>query len=97
MDTLADAYAYRTDITEVCIPVSVNSIGRGAFQDCSGITALHLEEGLESIGSLAFGRCAGILLHEALPQGKGRVPPCTKNKFASCEIKKAGVQGCRAA
>ena len=40
------AYHSRRDITVVRIPASVKAIGENAFWGCSGITTLHLAEGL---------------------------------------------------
>ena len=57
-----EAHNDRTDITVARIPASAKSIGAAAFHGCSGITTLHLAEGLESIiGAYAFNGCRGIV------------------------------------
>ena len=67
VDIPDSAYIGRTDITEVRFPASVRTVGKAAFFECTGITALHFADGLRSIGSFAF-YCAGIkTLH--LPDG----------------------------
>lgn len=56
-----DAFSGQKNLLSVEIPGSVKTIGSRAFQDCSSLSTLVLNEGLEEIGTSAFIRCA---LHE---------------------------------
>ncbi len=42
------------------IPKIVTAIGRGAFNDCKGITSVTIPEGVTKIEEYAFGDCRGI-------------------------------------
>ena len=46
----------------------ITSIGKGAFHECSRLTALTLPEGITSIGDLAFEGCSGLTAL-TLPEG----------------------------
>ena len=47
--------------TSLKIPSTVVTIGKGAFEECSGITGhLELPAGLASLGKYAFKKCTGI-------------------------------------
>ena len=57
-------------ITKIILPLSINSIGRQAFDGCSGLTGpLVLPKGLTSIGQGAFGSCYGFSGSLNLPEG----------------------------
>ncbi len=43
------------------IPARVDSIGEGAFYNCSGLTSVTIPSGVRSIGEYAFGRCVGLI------------------------------------
>ena len=45
---------------EVAIPSTVDTIGRGAFYRCSGLTSVTIPDGVTSIGSEAFSGCTGL-------------------------------------
>ena len=42
------------------IPDSVTSIGRGAFERCTGLTSVTIGSGVQSIGEYAFYGCIGL-------------------------------------
>ena len=50
------------------LPTGITSIGRNAFDGCSGLTSLTLPAGITSIGSYAFYICSG-LTSLTLPDG----------------------------
>lgn len=51
-------YAFRgSNLTELTLPSTVKSIGTAAFQNCTELSMLKLNEGLESIGDSAFDSC----------------------------------------
>ena len=56
-----EAFSDQKNLLSVEIPGSVKTIGSRAFNGCSSLSTLILNEGLEEIGSSAFFRCA---LHE---------------------------------
>lgn len=47
-------------ITSISIPSTVETIGDGAFTNCSGISSLTLPNSLKKIGYSAFNACSGI-------------------------------------
>ena len=47
-------------MTKLTLPDSVKSIGRYAFQGCSGLTELTLPNSVKSIGDRAFAYCSGL-------------------------------------
>ncbi len=47
-------------LQNIVIPKSVDSIGTGAFYDCSSLTSLTIPEGVTSIGERAFYGCSDL-------------------------------------
>lgn len=47
-------------VKELVIPGSVTSIRHGAFINCTGITSVKLESGVQKIGRSAFAGCTGL-------------------------------------
>ena len=45
---------------EVAIPSTVDTIGRGAFSGCRGLTSVTIPDGVTSIGDYAFYNCSGL-------------------------------------
>jgi len=62
------AFEYNVDITgELLIPSNVRAINSSAFEYCTAITSLKLEEGLVTIGSNAFQRCTSLIGDLVIP------------------------------
>ncbi len=53
-------YINGEEITELVIPVSVESIGRKAFEGCSSLISVTIPNSVTSIGSEAFRECSGM-------------------------------------
>ena len=53
-------YSYRQSITSVTIGNSVTSIGKSAFEDCSGLTSVTIGNSVTSIGNSAFNDCSNL-------------------------------------
>ena len=51
---------YDIGITSVTFPLSLTSIGRSAFSNCSGLTSISLPSSLKAIGNSAFRDCSGL-------------------------------------
>ncbi len=51
----------QTDLRNLTFGARVRSIGASAFNDCSGLLALQLPDGVTSIGNNAFSGCFGIV------------------------------------
>ena len=62
------------------MPNSVKSIGRYAFQGCSGLTELTLPNSVKSIGDRAFAYCSG-LTELTLPNSVTSIGNCA---FGGC-------------
>ena len=52
---------YGTSLKSVIIPDSITSIGRYAFEDCSGLTSVTIPNSVTSIGGAAFSGCSGLM------------------------------------
>lgn len=46
---------------DITIPVGVETITNGVFQDCTGLTSVTISEGITTIESNAFARCTGLM------------------------------------
>ena len=53
-------YINGNEITNLVIPNSVTSIGRYAFEGCSGLTSVIIPNSVTSIGGYAFSDCNGL-------------------------------------
>lgn len=51
---------YKGSGGDVVIPDSVTIIGRGAFQDCTGLTSVTIPDSVTQIGDYAFEGCTGL-------------------------------------
>ena len=55
---LADySFSFNNKIREVTCPASLRVIGDGAFQSCSNLEAVHLNQGIKNLGQFAFSGC----------------------------------------
>ena len=52
--------SFCNQIQSVTIPESVTSIGKSAFEDCTGLTSLTINSVATSIGALAFSTCTSL-------------------------------------
>ncbi len=60
MVTLIKCPAWRSAVTEVTLPSTVEKLGNGAFEYCEYITNIKLNEGLKEIGARAFHMCVSL-------------------------------------
>lgn len=51
---------YRTEITQITLPDSIEKIGPQAFYTCPNLTEVKLKEGLIEIGGQAFEQCSNL-------------------------------------
>jgi len=51
----------KLSLKTVILPLSVTTIGSGAFEGCSGLSSIKLPIALTSIGSFAFEQCSGLI------------------------------------
>lgn len=54
------AFAYSTALAGVSIPSSVTSVGDGAFEGCSSLTSIYLQENVTELGKRAFAYCYSL-------------------------------------
>ena len=60
------------------IPNSVTSIGKAAFNGCTGLTSVTISEGVTSIGKEAFAGCSALTT-VTLPKGVKKMPDAFNN------------------
>ncbi len=58
--SLSPWYNYGRSMKTVIISSGVTSIGKNAFQNCSGLTSITIPESVTSIGDRAFWECSGL-------------------------------------
>lgn len=56
-----EAFAFREDIHEVRLPLSMKRIGKSAFQECVNLEKINFPHGLEKIGDAAFCNCLSLV------------------------------------
>ena len=54
------AFSCRSNLTSVCIPNSVKSIGEGAFDGCILLSCIDIPNSVKSIGDCAFEECVPL-------------------------------------
>ena len=50
-------YKKEKGVTEIVIPHTVTSVGKGAFECCTNLTSITIPESVTSIGGGAFWEC----------------------------------------
>lgn len=59
--TAIDDHAfYKTELTEIILPETIESIGSAAFYGCFGLESISFPSSLISIGSFAFAECTSL-------------------------------------
>ena len=58
--SISDDAFYNSEISEIILPNSVETIGKSSFSSCSKLTSVTLNEGLKEIGSGAFSQCNSL-------------------------------------
>ena len=71
-------------MTSLTIPSSVTSIGKFAFENCSGLTSLTIPSSVTSIGQSAFQGCSGLTSIYVYPK---KTPKLGGNVFNGCDGK----------
>ncbi|MBO4211321.1 MAG: leucine-rich repeat domain-containing protein, partial [Oscillospiraceae bacterium] len=71
---------YKNSITSVSLPNGLSSIGRYAFNSCSGLTAISFPSTLKTIGDHAFQYCTG-LKSLSIPDGVTKI---SYSAFSNC-------------
>lgn len=79
-------YQKRAFTGELILPITVKTIGKNAFNLCSGFTKLILPNSITSIGESAFSGCAGLTGDLILPNTLTRIE---ESAFSEC----AGLKG----
>ena len=54
------AFSFCRSLSEIVIPSSVTSIGKGAFSDCRSLSEIVIPSSVTSIGKVAFARCDSL-------------------------------------
>ncbi len=76
-------HGYKDQIVKLELPSGLTSIGRAAFNDCSGLTGeLELPSSLMNIGDYAFSGCSGLTGELKLPSGLTSIG---RAAFQNCE------------
>lgn len=80
---IAEAAYYRTNLTEVIIPDSVEKIGYWAFDDCKNIKGIYIPKNVQYIENYAFENNSQMLImfeSDVLPETGGEA----WNRYADC-------------
>ena len=77
----ADTFCFFSSLTEVNIPNTVTSIGRGAFRDCTALKKIYIPNSVTAIGAYAFWHC-GSLAEVNIPDG---IETIDEGVFADCD------------
>ena len=64
----AYTFCFFSSLTEVNIPNTVTSIGRGAFRDCTALKKIYIPNSVTALGAYAFWHC-GSLAEVNIPDG----------------------------
>lgn len=56
-----EAFAFREDIHEVRLPLTMKRIGKSAFQECVNLEKINFHHGIEEIGDAAFCNCLSLV------------------------------------
>ena len=77
----AYTFCFFSSLTEVNIPNTVTSIGRGAFRDCTALKKIYIPNSVTAIGAYAFWHC-GSLAEVNIPDG---IETIDEGVFADCD------------
>ena len=89
-----DSFYPKDNLTSVLLPVSINSIGSGAFMYCNSLNSINISSSITHIGDFAFDACsADINVDPANPtysSVEGVLFDKNKTSFIQCPTTKTG-------